>query len=457
MRRRPDTLRLLALLWVCGVVAGCAIPQTTVVERPRNVVFLLGDGMGFAQVKAYRMFADDPSTDLIDPLPFDAYQVGSVSTDSIRLDCGLADDADCRRDPYGFTDSASAATAYATGRDTIVGRLGIDATGDSIPTIFEAARRYDKATGLVATSQLTHASPAAFCSHVADREQAADIADQYFDNQWNGAPMVDVLLGGGLSGFRRADRDLVAEFQGQGYPVAINRDQMVARRGNRLLGLFADEGLPRALDRGPATPSLAEMTRAALHRLKRDPDGFLLFVEGSQVDWVGHDNSIIGIVSEMADFVEAARVILDFARRDGDTLVIITADHETGGLALGRDGIYRWDPRPLRGVTATPAAMAAEFATGDASLADIVADHSNLELSETERRRLEAISRSATASLSMITRLFNERTLTGWTTTGHTGVDVPLYVFGPGRARFRGVMQNEEVGRILWETFLPDD
>ena len=400
MKPHTGATRPLALLVIAAISTACTKQQPAGPERPRNVIFLLGDGMGYAQVKAYRMFADDPATELIDPLPFDAYQVGSVSTDSIRLDCGAADGADCLRDPYGFTDSASAATAYATGHDTVVGHLAVDSSGNAIATIFEAAREQGKATGLVATSQLTHASPAAFCSHVEDRAQAADIADQYLDNRWNDEPMVDVLLGGGLSHFRRADRDLVAEFQEEGYPVALTRDQMVARRGNRLLGLFAGEGLPRSLDRGPATPSLAEMTGAALRRLERDPDGFLLFVEGSQVDWAGHDNSIIGIVTEMADFVEAARVIFDFARRDGRTLVVITADHETGGLALGRDGIYRWDPRPLRGVTATPAAMAAEFVTSGASLAEIVTERSGLELGGAERGRLEGTSRTAAAALA---------------------------------------------------------
>ena len=129
------------LLIAVEAVAGDPPPA-----QPRNAIFLLGDGMGFAQVKAYRMYADDPATELVEPLPMEAWQVGSVSTDSIRLDCS-ADDGRCVRDPHGFTDSASSATAYATGHDTVVGRLSTAQDGAPLPTVLEGARRAGKATG----------------------------------------------------------------------------------------------------------------------------------------------------------------------------------------------------------------------------------------------------------------------------------------------------------------------
>ena len=121
--------------------------------------------------------------------------------------------------------------------------------------------------------------------------------------------------------------------------------------GDRLLGLFAPDGLPRAWDRNDSDPSLAEMTRLALPILNRNEAGFFLMVEGSQIDWASHKNSVPGVISEMEDFIAAVQVVLDFAKNQGDTLVIITADHETGGMALGRDGIYRWNAEPLRGVS----------------------------------------------------------------------------------------------------------
>jgi alkaline phosphatase len=422
---------------------------------PRNLVFLLGDGMGPAQVKAYRMYADDPATELVDPLPMEAYQVGSVSTDSIVLDCGDDAAAACTRDPYGFTDSASSATAYATGRDTVVGRISMSQSGETMTTILEGARMQGKSTGLVATSQITHATPAAFGSHVEFREQFTRIADQYFDNQWNGEPMVDVLLGGGLDDMKRRDRNLVSEFRQAGYDVALKRTELLNTQDDRLLGLFAPAGLPRAWDRGSDVPSLAEMTAVALRALDRNPQGFFLMVEGSQVDWASHDNSVVGVISEMEDFIAAIRVVLDFAQQRGDTLVVITADHETGGMSLGRDDIYRWNPRPLHGVKLTPAAMTATFLAGEESLSKVVAGSVPFELSETEMEALDAATRDEITVMAAITTLFNKRTYTGWSSPGHTGVDVPLYVYGPGSERFHGVMQNEVVGQVLWSVFLP--
>ena len=437
------------LLIAVEAVAGDPPPA-----QPRNAIFLLGDGMGFAQVKAYRMYADDPATELVEPLPMEAWQVGSVSTDSIRLDCS-ADDGRCVRDPHGFTDSASSATAYATGHDTVVGRLSTAQDGAPLPTVLEGARRAGKATGIVVTSQLTHASPAAFGSHVPSREDTRSIADQYFDAQWDGAPIIDVMLGGGYDDLTRGDRDLVPEFRAAGYDVVRNREALLASGAPRVLGLFAPQGLPQAWDRDPGVPSLADMTRHALGVLERDPDGFFLMVEGSQIDWAAHANSVAGVMSEMEDFIAAVGVALEFAAARGDTLVIVTADHETGGMALGRDNIYRWAANPLRGMRRTPKAMAQEYADGAEPLSSIVARHVPFDLEVDESRRLDAAPRRMEPARAAIANLLNRRTFTGWTTAGHTGVDVPLYVFGPGRDRFHGVMQNEDVGRALWAAFLP--
>ena len=267
--------------------------------------------------------------------------------------------------------------------------------------------------------------------------------------------MVDVLLGGGLKHMQREDRDLVSEFRQAGYEIALNRSELLGMQGEQLLGLFAPDGMSRAWDRDDETPSLAEMTQAALTSLDQNPQGFFLMVEGSEIDWAGHDNSIVGVISEMEDFIAAVNVVLDFARQNRDTLVIITADHETGGMSLGRDNIYRWDPRPLNGVTSTPAAMTARFLAGDESLSAFIANNVPFELSQTETETLDAAPRDRTAVRDAIIDLFNKRTLTGWSSSGHTGVDIPLYVFGPGSERFHGVMQNEAIGQVLWEVFIP--
>jgi len=452
MRRRSASAAWLLPLVLLAATE--AAPGDGQPAPPRNAIFLLGDGMGFAQVKAYRMYADDPATELVEPLPMEAWQVGSVSTDSIRLDCS-AGDGHCVRDPHGFTDSASSATAYATGHDTVVGRLSTAQDGAPLPTVLEGARRAGKATGIVVTSQLTHASPAAFGSHVLSRQDTRSIADQYFDARWNDQPMIDVLLGGGYDDLCRGDRDLVPEFRAAGYDIVRDREQLRASRANHVLGLFAPQGLPLAWDRDASVPSLAEMTRHALTVLERDPDGFFLMVEGSQIDWAAHENSIAGVISEMEDFIAAVRVALDFAAARDDTLVIVTADHETGGMALGRDNVYRWDATPLHGLRMTPKAMAQAYADGDEALSALVAREVRFDLDPEEIRRLDAAPRRMEPARAAIADVLNRRTLTGWSTAGHTGADVPLYVYGPGRERFFGVMQNEAVGQALWAVFLP--
>ncbi|MCW8926852.1 MAG: alkaline phosphatase, partial [Xanthomonadales bacterium] len=342
----------------------CISLTQTAANTPRNVIFMLGDGMGQAHIKAYRMFADDVSTDLVEPLPVDALLVGSVSTDSIRMECDALN-LNCKRNPHAFTDSASSATAYATGHDTITGRLGVDTEGAPMETVLEAARRQGKSTGLVATSQINHASPAAFASHVLSRRSYNTIADQFFDNQWQGKPMANVILGGGTQYFQRDDRDLVAEFKEAGYQVATDRKAMLGMQGEYLLGLFAPVGLPKAWDREPTVPSLAEMTQTALSSLAKDEQGFFLMIEGSQIDWASHGNSIPGVISEMEDFMAAIQTVLDFAKQDQNTLVIILADHETGGLAVGRDGVYQWDRKPLQNLKATPSGIIERFLAGD--------------------------------------------------------------------------------------------
>jgi alkaline phosphatase len=454
--------RLLALVLIPWCIS-CAVTATPA-ARPRSVILLIGDGMGFAQIKAYRYYADDPSTPSIDPLPFDRYLVATVATESIVFDCAEDDAASCVQDPYGITDSAAAASAYATGQDTEIGHLGLSPSGEIQPDIAEMARRQGKSVGLAVTSQITHATPAAFVSHVEGRHESAAIADQLFDNQWNKQPLSAVLLGGGTADMQRADRNLAAEFGQAGYTLVSNREELMQTDSSRILGLFAPWGLARAWDRDVSVPSLAEMIRAALKALAQNPDGFFLMVEGSQIDWAAHANDIAGVISEMEDFSAAAEVALEFAAERGDTLVVITADHETGGMSLGRDDNYRWNPRPLRGLQRTPAAMTEEFLAGSEALSLVVSRSIPFTLTAQEQISLDAFEREVpadpaygvdgVAAYEGINQLLSQRSLTGWSTTGHTGVDVPLYAVGPGSENFHGLMQNEEVGRLLQTSFL---
>lgn len=451
----------------------CSTPATvpvTVPEKPMNVILMIGDGMGFAQVKSYRLYADDPAKPGIDPLPFEPYLTGAVVTDGFAagtpdVDCGVEGSRACMNRAYEIIDSAAAATAYASGQDTLNERLGLSPDGEVLISIAELGRQNGKAIGLVATSEITHATPAAFVAHVEDRDDSTRIADQLFDLQWQGEPTAAVLLGGGRDHLVREDRNLAEEFERANYTVVTNRDELNRADTERVLGLFAPWGLALAWDREPEVPSLADMTQAALKALSRNKEGFFLMVEGSEIDWASHDHDVAGVISEMEDFTAAIEVVLAFASGRGDTLVVITADHETGGMSLGLDDIYEWNPGPIRGLKKTPMAMTSEFIAGEESLSQVMARYVPFVLTQDEQTYLDSFKReditlpvdeiADLAAFQGLAQVLSQRSLTGWTTPGHTGMDVPLYSFGPGNQNFHGLIQNEELGRRLREALLP--
>ncbi len=209
-------------------------------------------------------------------------------------------------------------------------------------TVLEAAKEKGKGTGLVATAQITDGTPAAFGAHVTQRKSMAVIADEYYQDLVNGEHKIDVMLGGGSDWFIRKDRNLVEEFVKDGFSYVTNLEELKNDRNPQVLGLFAKGGLPKMIDRTKNVPSLADMTTSAIERLNMNDKGFFLMVEGSQIDWAAHDNDIVGAMSEMEDFEKAFKVAIDFAKKDGHTLVIATADHSTGGYTIGARGQYNW-------------------------------------------------------------------------------------------------------------------
>lgn len=321
----------LVALSACGAPHTASGPVTVTfepTETVRRVIFLIGDGTGTAYWSAAKFSADRLA---VQDMPV----VGLVDTRS----------SDAR-----VTDSAAGATVYATGERTYNGAIGVGpeckelvardsaavmrdpASCAPLETVVERVERRGWATGLVATSSVTHATPASFAAHVPHRRMEPEIAEQLAGSG------VDVLLGGGwgfFSGSARPDgRNLLDATCAEAVCIrTVEELRGYQADDRRLIGLFAEKGMPTAAERAPSLP---EMTRAALARLARDPDGFFLLVEGSQPDWRGHDNAPLGeLVAEVVDFDRAVGVALEFARATPGTLVVVTADHETGGLALG--------------------------------------------------------------------------------------------------------------------------
>lgn len=405
----------------------------------KNVIFLIGDGMGQSYTTAYRYLKDNPSTPIMEKTEFDKYLVGTQMT--------YPED-----EHQNVTDSASAATAMSAGVKTYNAAIAVDNDFTEVKTVLEEAKEAGKSTGLVATSEITHATPAAFGAHDISRKNMDAIADDYYDEMIHGKHKVDVLLGGGAKNFVRKDRNLVEEFKKDGYSYVTNRDQLLKDKNGQILGLFASGGMDKMIDRTKETPSLEEMTKAATQRLSKNKKGFFLMVEGSQIDWAGHDNDVVAAMSEMQDFEKAFKAAIDFAKKDGHTLVVATADHSTGGMSIGANGIYNFDVTSFKAAKRTPDFISQQIAKG-ANVEETLKKYIQLPLTDKEIQSVTTVaaSKDPVKIDNAIEAIFNARSYTGWTTDGHTGEDVPVYAYGPGKEMFAGLIDNTDNADIIFD------
>ncbi|MCI0768106.1 alkaline phosphatase [Bacillus sp. TL12] len=444
MKKASPLLALSTLVFTSAV--GCSVVGSNekVAEASRakikNVIVLIGDGMGPSSMVAYRYMKDNPNTKAMEKTSFDQYFVGTQMT--------YSEDAH-----ENITDSASAATAMSTGIKTYNAAIAVDNDEQPVKTVLEQAKEKGKATGLVATSEITNATPAAFGAHDVSRKNMNEIANDYFDEKVKGNHKVDVLLGGGVDNFVRDDRNLTEEFKKAGYSYVTNREQLLNDKNEQVLGLFAPRGLDKAIDRGTEIPSLEDMTKAAIDRLKKDKDGFFLMVEGSQIDWANHDNDVVAAMSEMEDFEKAFKAVIDFAKKDKETLVVATADHSTGGFTVGANGNYNFDANVLKAAKRTPDFIAKEIANG-ASVEETLKVNVDLEFTPEELASVNeaALTKDVKQIDNAIEKIFNVRSYTGWTTDGHTGEDVGVYAYGPGKHVFSGLQENTNLAKRVFDS-----
>lgn len=393
----PSALLFLSLLLVLAnfTTKGEYRTESGSPSTAKTIIFMVPDGMGLADVTAARIFKNglEGANLSLETLSTIGYQ-RTYSADS------------------SVTDSAAAASAWANGDKFRNGEISChdnDQDGKCEPapgpTILETAKEKGKSTGLVVTSSVTHATPAAFGGHVPSRDCEQEIARQFV--QVTG---VDVILGGGLDHFRsngiEADKcgtfgNFIAEAEHKGYDVVYTGKELnnaVAKGAKKILGLFARRGKTPELFRinskekyRQKEPTLPQMTAAALKTLERDADGFFLLVEGSQIDWANHRNDVAYQVAETLAFDAAVQVVLNWIderpSRSQHTLVIIAPDHETGGFAINDTGGGKYQP------------------------GDLVDG--------------------------------------AWTTRGHTAGDVPIWSQGPGSEYLGRAVDNTDVYKVM--------
>jgi alkaline phosphatase len=320
--------------------------------QAKNVILLIGDGMGLPAVYAAMTVSDNPLN--IERCTTTGFQRTFSANGYI-------------------TDSGAAGTTLASGKKTNNGAIGVDDKGNRVKSILEIAEENGLATGLVATSSVTHATPASFIAHQSSRGSYEDIAMDFLKTD------IDVFIGGGYDHFaNRSDNlNLVDSLILRGYEVDASMTMILKSNAGKLAGFTAPLQPPYHLKgRGEMLP---EPTGKAIRILSKNPKGFFLMIEGSQIDWAAHANAADNLIDETLDFDRAVGIALDFAQNDGHTLVVITADHETGGVAI----------------------------TGGDKNAKIVKLH--------------------------------------FATIGHTAVMVPVYAYGPGSGKFKGIYDNTEL------------
>jgi len=284
--------------------------QESPAEKPRQIILLIGDGMGLSAVSTGFYYGDQPSV-------FKRFtQIGLQQTSTAK---------------EKVTDSAASGTAMATGTKTYNGAVGVDTTKTAHKNIAEIAASLGWSTGVIATSTISHATPASFYAHVEQRGMEETIASQLLDSE------IDFFAGGGLAKFLvRADStSLLPLAEEKGFVLDTKQlAQPGSLEADKKYGfLLAFGGMPPMTEgRGDFLP---DATSLAISHLSQNPEGFFLMVEASQIDWAGHANDFDYLVGEMLDFEKTIAAALDYADKDGNTLVIVTADHETGGFTLG--------------------------------------------------------------------------------------------------------------------------
>ncbi|WP_182111394.1 MULTISPECIES: alkaline phosphatase [unclassified Actinotalea] len=384
-------------------------------DQARNVVLLVGDGLSIAAREATRLATVGQDGELaMDSLEY----AGWTHTDSA--------------DPEeAVTDSAAAATAFATGVRTYNGAVSVDLTGAPVRTLLEEARDLRKATGLVTTAQVTDATPAAFGAHVADRGDQTEIARQMIEET-----RPDVILGGGEDWWypegdpgaypddpadprpevsRSTIGNLVERAQASGYTYVSTPEELAAADADRLLGLFANEEMFEQAPEGagdeyaPVVP-LSTMTQKALDVLSQDRQGFFLMVEEEGVDEMAHNNNAARTIQAGQALDATVALVHEFARQHPGTLVVVVGDHETGGLA-----IENVDPDDESGdPTSTSAEVLQSLEDGPFPVAG-----SDLEF------------------------------VVDWTTSGHTGGATPLTAEGPSAQRLARAQDATNVHDVI--------
>lgn len=528
MKRIKSTAILTVLALVlssCSTFTNSKTPRAN--KKVKNIIFLIGDGMGVQQLSLlyhYYNSTNNKKFKNIEPFYQRMGKEGQVGLAIPHPQDNLV------------IDSACSATHLATGKMSRAEMIGVDKNGDAAETILERAKKLKMATGLVSDTRITHATPAAFASHVAHRSMENEIAADMIEIS------PDVMLSGGLRHFipkntdkewlktlpkqfkglkskRKDNLNLIEKAKANGHEIVLDKNSLLNSESDKLLGLFTKSGMPNGIwytqnqdlkDR--TIPTLEEMSKKAIDTLSKNENGFFLMIEGGQIDWAGHANDVGTLLHQMIHFDNTVRLVLDWAKDRDDTLVVVTADHETGGFGFSYS---RYNPplaQELSGNRFTDRKFQPNYNFGATSIVDtiykqsmsqadllrefhgypkaektpqnlqkLLAQHIPYKFTLKQVKRMlkkeknhyhdpnfkatkekyypavhdfkEFYTNTGTAASTLIARAMAKMSNTVWATGSHTSTPVGVFAVGPKDAvdKFNGVYHNTKVGELLFE------
>ncbi len=445
---RRNSKKLITFILSLFLVLNITLFNVHAVEnegKVKNVIMLIPDGTSITHTTIARWYNGGA------PLAMD------------EIACGLS-----RTYPSdaAISDSAPGATALAAGYKSHTGFISVlpdiaDMPGletikeedkrKPLATVLEGAKFLGKSTGIIATSNIQHATPAAFSSHYPDRNAYEILGEQQVYNN------LDVVLGAGSkylkSEIRQDKEDLITVLKEKGYDYVTTPEEMKKSIASKLWGMFDENEIAYEFDRDPKVhPSLSEMTTKAIDVLSKNEKGFFLMVEGSKVDWASHANDPIGVISEVLSFDKAVKVALDFAKSNKDTVIIVVADHGNGGMSIGDSSLDKgYDKEPLKSFI-DPLKKAKNTAYAVEKMFN--QDYSNVKkvmetyygINDLTQDELKAIKEK---KKNIIGHIISKRAHIGWTTGGHTGEEVALYIYHPQNIRLTGVVSNTDIAKYM--------
>ncbi|BAF71503.1 alkaline phosphatase [Sulfurovum sp. NBC37-1] len=414
-----------------------------------SVIFMIGDGMGPAYTSAYRYYKDDPKTPKVEPTVFDEMLVGMNTTYS---------------ENSLITDSAAAATALATGYKTKNGFIGATEKPHSqVKTLLEYAKEQGYITAMAVTSTLTHATPAGFISKEHHRDKEADIAKDFFPATAKEKLKFDFLMGGGEIHFNEAYGDINQTAKKHNVALYRNGYDFDSIHNYPFIAFTAYDYAKFAIDeKDENRDRVSKMTQKALSLVENKP--FFMMIEGSQIDWCGHINDIACAMAEMDDFAKAVEKVKNYVDTHPDTLLIVTADHSTGGLAIGdkigksdkvsdeiRSRSYIWYKDVIKKVKASSITIAEALRTTK-NIDKSFENYTGIDLTDKEYDQLASAMKKKDKKLcNAVNEIINQRSNTGWTTHGHTLVDVETFAYGKSSEKFRGLLDNTDIAKKLFK------